>query len=61
MKSFNGYMNRAPNLSKLVLVGEKNRNGGNELKPEVPPSFERNAQSEYRISRGSGGTNNRAF
>lgn len=50
-RPFEGNLNQAPNLSKLVLVGEKNRNGGNEFRCDTAPSFERNAETEYRISR----------
>lgn len=49
--SFDGYLNRAPNFSKLVLVGEKNRNGGHEFDPRIAPTFESNVESNYRISR----------
>lgn len=60
-RRFSGYLSRAPNLSKLVLVGEKNRNGGHDFKPNEAPTFEKNVLSNYRISRGSGGTNNKAY
>jgi hypothetical protein len=33
MNNFKGYLMRAPNLSKLVLVGEKNRAGGHDFIP----------------------------
>lgn len=49
--SFDGYLNRAPDRSKLVLVGEKNRNGGHEFDPRNPPVFEKNVQTNYRVSR----------
>lgn len=49
--AFNGNLNRAPNLSKLVLVGEKNRNGGHEFDPRQSPSFADDVQTNYRISR----------
>ena len=55
-RSFEGYLNRAPNLSKLVLVGEKNRNGGHEFNPSENPTFQNNILSNYRISR-----NNKAY
>jgi prepilin-type N-terminal cleavage/methylation domain-containing protein len=56
MRSYNGYLSRVPNLSKLVLVGEKNRNGGHDFRPYEAPTFERDVESSYRISR-----NNRAY
>lgn len=49
--AFDGYLNRAPNFSKLVLVGEKNRNGGHEFDPRIAPTFEPDVESNYRISR----------
>lgn len=55
-RSFEGYLNRAPNLSRLVLVGEKNRNGGHEFNPSEKPTFQRNILSNYRVSR-----NNKAY
>lgn len=51
---FNGYINRAPNLSKLVLVGEKNRNGGHSFDPRRPPVLARDVETEYRVSRPAG-------
>jgi prepilin-type N-terminal cleavage/methylation domain-containing protein len=48
---FDGYINRAPNLSKLVLVGEKNRNGGHFFDARIVPTFTNNVQTEYRVSR----------
>lgn len=51
---FNGYINRAPNLSKLVLVGEKNRNGGHEFDPRRAPVMSRNTETNYRVSRPAG-------
>jgi hypothetical protein len=51
MNNFNGHIFRVPNLSKLVLVGEKNRNGGHDFRPDKSPSFERDVETEYRISR----------
>jgi prepilin-type N-terminal cleavage/methylation domain-containing protein len=48
---FDGYINRAPSLSKLVLVGEKNRSGGHFFDPRTPPVFEKNVQTNYRVSR----------
>jgi prepilin-type N-terminal cleavage/methylation domain-containing protein len=52
--SFDGYINRAPNLSKLVLVGEKNRNGGHEFDPRRAPVMERDRETNYRVSRPAG-------
>ena len=49
--SFLGHILKAPNLSKLVLVGEQNTLGGNFFDPNKPPSFERDAKTSYRISR----------
>jgi len=51
MSGFNGYIVRAPNRSRLVLVGEKNRNGGNSVLFQSAPVFKNNIQTEYRISR----------
>ena len=51
MNQFNGHILRVPNLAKLVLVGEKNRNGGHDFRPDKEPSFERDVETEYRISR----------
>jgi hypothetical protein len=48
---FNGYINQVPNLSKLVIVGEKNRNGGNDFRPDDNPVFTRDSETSYRISR----------
>lgn len=50
--AFNGYISRAPDRSKLVIVGEKNRNGGHFFDPRNPPVFQDNVQTEYRVSRG---------
>lgn len=49
--NFDGYINRAPNRSKLVLVGEKNRNGGHFFDPRTPPRFEKDVETQYRVSR----------
>ncbi|MDX2082235.1 MAG: prepilin-type N-terminal cleavage/methylation domain-containing protein [Terrimicrobiaceae bacterium] len=49
--SFDGNINRAPDRSRLVLVGEKNRNGGHEFDPRTPPSFKNDEQTQYRVSR----------
>ncbi len=49
--AFNGYLNRAPNLSKLVLVGEKNRSGGHDFDPRVAPVYQADADCNYRVSR----------
>ena len=49
-RPFEGYVNQAPNLSKLVLVGEQNR-GGNEFDPRKAPDFTNNVDTYYRISR----------
>ena len=51
IKGFDGYIARAPNLSKLVLVGERNRNGGSFLIPNTAPEYKNNVQTEYRVSR----------
>ena len=51
MNNFQGYLNRVPNLAKLVLVGEKNRAGGHDFIPSQAPTFERNVESSFRISR----------
>lgn len=51
MNNFQGYLNRVPNLSKLVIVGEKNRAGGHDFIPSQAPTFERNVESSFRISR----------
>lgn len=48
---FDGRILKAPSVSKLVLVGEKNRNGGNDFRPDESPVFERNVEAQYRISR----------
>jgi hypothetical protein len=42
---------RAPDRFKLVLVGEKNRNGGHEFDPRNPPVLADNVQTNYRVSR----------
>ncbi len=49
--SFRGNVSQVPSLARLVLVGEKNRNGGNDFKPDDVPVFERNVETSYRISR----------
>jgi len=49
--NFDGYINRAPDRAKLVLVGEKNRAGGHFFDPRNAPVFEDNVQTEYRVSR----------
>ena len=49
--SFDGYLNRAPDRSKLVIVGEKNRNGGHFCDFRTAPAFTNNVQTEYRVSR----------
>jgi prepilin-type N-terminal cleavage/methylation domain-containing protein len=51
MRNFKGYLIRAPNLSKLVLVGEKNRAGGHDFVPSDAPSFEKDVEARYRVSR----------
>ena len=51
MSGFDGYIVRAPNRSRLVLVGEKNRSGGNSVLFQNAPVFKNNIQTEYRISR----------
>lgn len=51
MNNFKGNLLKAPNLSKLVLVGEKNRNGGHDFRPDEEPSFEDDVETSYRISR----------
>jgi prepilin-type N-terminal cleavage/methylation domain-containing protein len=37
--SFDGRILKAPNISKLVLVGEKNRNAGHDFRPDESPTF----------------------
>ncbi len=49
--SFDGRILKVPNMPKLVLVGEKNRNGGHDFKPDEAPVFARDAEANYRISR----------
>lgn len=61
MNNFKGYLARIPDLSKLVLVGEKNRSGGHDFIPSQAPVFERDVEAQYRISRGSGGEKNKAY
>jgi prepilin-type N-terminal cleavage/methylation domain-containing protein len=61
MNNFKGYLMRAPNLSKLVLVGEKNRNGGHDFVPSQAPTFQKNVEAQYRVSRGGGGDSSRAY
>ncbi len=56
MNNFQGFLLRAPNLSKLVIVGEKNRAGGHDFIPSQAPTFARDVESSYRISR-----NNKAY
>jgi prepilin-type N-terminal cleavage/methylation domain-containing protein len=51
MGALDGYIIRAPNRTRLVLVGEKNRNGGNTVLFQSNPVFKNNVQTEYRISR----------
>lgn len=60
MNNFKGYLMRAPNLSKLVLVGEKNRAGGHDFIPSQAPTFEKNVEAQYRVSRGGSGDRARA-
>ena len=48
--AFDGYIRRAPDLSKLVLVGEKN-DAGHEFDPRKAPEFSNNLATRYRISR----------
>jgi len=48
---FDGFISRAPDRSKLVLVGEKNRSGGHEFDPRTPPVMEKDVQTNYRVSR----------
>ncbi len=49
--NFDGYLNRAPDRSKLVLIGEKNRNGGHDFDPRTPPTFSPDTETTYRVSR----------
>ncbi len=49
--AFNGNLNRAPNLSKLVLVGEKNRNARLDFDPRITPTFQADVDRNYRVSR----------
>lgn len=51
MQGFDGYISKVPNLSKLVLVGERNRDGGHLFVPGRPPIFAKDQETEYRISR----------
>lgn len=51
MQGFDGYISKVPNLSKLVLVGERNRDDGHLFVPGRPPVFAKNQETEYRISR----------
>lgn len=48
--AFDGNIRRAPNLSKLVIVGEQN-GGGHEFNPRVAPETNNNVRTYYRISR----------
>ncbi len=48
---FDGYIVRAPDRSRLVLVGEKNRNAGHEFDPRQPPTYKDNVLTNYRVSR----------
>lgn len=48
---FDGYLSRAPDRSKLVLVGEKNRNGGHDFDPRTSPTFAKDVETTYRVSR----------
>jgi len=49
--NFEGYLNRAPNLSGLVIVGEINENQNVVFMPNDNPVFTRNEATRYRISR----------
>lgn len=51
LTAFDGNILQVPNLAKLVIVGEKNRNGGNDFRPDDSPVFERDVETSYRISR----------
>jgi hypothetical protein len=51
IKGFDGYITRAPNLSKLVLVGERNRKDGSFFVPNKAPQYQKNVETEYRVSR----------
>ena len=51
IRGFDGYIARAPNLSKLVLVGERNRKSGSFLIPNKAPEYQNNVETEDRISR----------
>jgi prepilin-type N-terminal cleavage/methylation domain-containing protein len=51
MGTFEGYIIRAPNRARLVLVGEKNRNGGNTVTFQSNAVFKNNVQTDYRVSR----------
>lgn len=51
INSFDGRILKAPSISKLVLVGEKNRNGGMDFRPDESPVFQRNVEGSYRVSR----------
>jgi prepilin-type N-terminal cleavage/methylation domain-containing protein len=54
MRDFGGYISKVPDLSKLVLMGERNREGGQHFVPGRAPLFERDVETEYRISRNGG-------
>ena len=51
IKGFDGYIARIPNLSKLVLVGERNRRDGSFFVPNKVPESKNNVETEYRVSR----------
>lgn len=50
-KVFRGHIVKVPDLARLVLVGEKNREGGSVLDARKAPVYERNVETEYRVSR----------
>jgi prepilin-type N-terminal cleavage/methylation domain-containing protein len=50
-RPFQGYIIKAPNRSRLVIVGEKNRNGGHDFNPRVAAETRSNVETNYRVSR----------
>ncbi|MDX6766457.1 MAG: prepilin-type N-terminal cleavage/methylation domain-containing protein [Candidatus Methylacidiphilales bacterium] len=48
---FYGSISKSPNRSKLVLVGEKNRNGGHDFIPRESAVFKDNIETSNRVSR----------
>jgi prepilin-type N-terminal cleavage/methylation domain-containing protein len=50
-RPFQGYIVKAPNRSRLVIVGEKNRNAGHDFNPRVAAETRSNVETNYRVSR----------